>query len=194
MERHEKQNSQLVAALTGCALVLILFSFGLKSPGESGPLPSLGEEEIRSGLPARLTIPSIGVDTALESVGLTPKGAMDVPTGPVNAAWFSLGPRPGEEGSAVIAGHYGWKDGLPAVFDNLSALQRGDTVYVEDENGVRTAFVVRELRIYGEYEDVPEVFGSLDGKAHLNLVTCGGAWNTVSRSYAKRLVVFADKE
>jgi len=157
-------------------------------------LQPLGEEEAQSGLPVRLTIPSIGVDAALESVGLTPKGAMDVPTGLANAAWFSLGPRPGEEGSAVIAGHYGWKDNLPAVFDDLSALQRGDRVYIEDENGVRTAFVVRELRIYGEYEDVPEVFGSLDGKAHLNLVTCEGVWNTVSKSYAKRLVVFADKE
>lgn len=194
MERHEKQNSQLVAALTGCALVLILFSFGLESPGESGLLPSLEEEGIRSGLPVRLTIPSIGVDASLESVGLTPKGAMDVPTGPANAAWFSLGPHPGEEGSAVIAGHYGWKDGLPAVFDDLSTLQKGDTVYVEDENGVRTTFVVRELRSYGEYEDAPEVFGSIDGKAHLNLVTCEGIWDTVSKSYAKRLVVFADKE
>ncbi|MFA5997922.1 MAG: class F sortase [Candidatus Paceibacterota bacterium] len=193
MEKHAKQNPQLVVILTGCALVLIFLFFGLKSSGESSLLPLLGEEEMRSGLPVRLTIPRIGVDAALESVGLTPEGAMDVPTGPANAAWFSPGPRPGEEGSAVIAGHYGWKDGLPAVFDDLSALQKGDKIYIEDENGVLTAFVVRELRSYGEYEDAPEVFGSIDGKAHLNLVTCGGVWNKDSKSYAKRLVVFADE-
>lgn len=193
MEKYEKQNQPLVVILIGCALVLVFLFFGLRSSGESGPVPLLGAEEMRSGLPARLSIPRIGVDAALESVGLTPEGAMDVPTGPANAAWFSLGPRPGEEGSAVIAGHYGWKDGLPAVFDDLSSLQKGDNIYVEDENGVLTAFVVRELRSYGEYEDAPEVFGSSDGKVHLNLVTCGGAWNANSKTYAKRLVVFADK-
>ena len=49
---------------------------------------------------------------AVEDVGLTPGGAMDVPKGPSDVAWFDLGPRPGEVGSAVIAGHEGWKDNI----------------------------------------------------------------------------------
>lgn len=194
MEKRAKQSSPFVVILAGCALISALLFLGLKSSGEIGPPPLFEGEEARIGLPARLTIPRIGVDAALESVGLTPEGAMGVPADPANAAWFSAGPRPGEEGSAVIAGHYGWKDGLPAVFDDLSALREGDTLYIEDEGGVQTAFVVRELRSYGEDEDASEVFGSTDGKAHLNLVTCEGVWNSVSKSYAERLVVFADKE
>ena len=194
MEKRAKQHSRLVVILAGCALILTLLFLGLKSSGESGLPPLFEEEETRIGLPVRLTIPRIGVDAAIESVGLTPEGAMGVPADPANAAWFSAGPRPSEEGSAVIAGHYGWKDGLPAVFDNLSSLQKGDKIYIEDENGALIAFVVRELRSYGAYEDASEVFGSIDGKAHLNLVTCEGVWNNVSKSYAKRLVIFADKE
>jgi hypothetical protein len=66
-------------------------------------------QEKPSGLPVRLKIPSIGVDARIKPVGLTADGAMDVPAGPADVAWFDLGPRPGEIGSAVVAGHYwGW--------------------------------------------------------------------------------------
>lgn len=195
MEKHAKQNSQFIAILAGCTFLLaslLFLSLRSLAKGDSLPLPE--QEEVVSRLPMRLTIPRIGVDTALESVGLTPEGAVDVPKEPLNAAWFDLGPRPGEAGSAVIAGHYGWKDGLPAVFDDVHTLRKGDTIYVEDEKGVKTAFVVRELRTYGEHEDASVVFGSSDGEAHLNLVTCEGLWNKVSKSYSKRLVVFTDKD
>lgn len=150
--------------------------------------------KVSYGLPVRLTIPVIGVDVAIEYVGVTPLGAMDAPKGPQNVAWFQFGPRPGETGSAVIAGHYGWKDNIPAVFDELSKLQKGDTISVRDERGVLTTFVVRDSRLLGENEDASSVFTSNDGKAHLNLITCEGVWNATTKSYSKRLVVFADKE
>ena len=145
-------------------------------------------------LTLRLKIPKINIDAAVRSVGLTPEGAMDAPKTPEDVAWFNLGPRPGEKGSAVISGHYGWKNNIPAVFDNLHKLRKGDKVYVEDKNGATIVFVVRELRTYGQNEDASDVFGSGDGKAHLNLVTCTGTWNKAQKSYSNRLVVFTDKE
>lgn len=194
MEKNAKQKTAFVVILIGCIFISIFLFFSLGIFGDRVLSPILSKEEIQSGLPARLTIPRIGVSAVLEFVSLTTNGEMDVPKDPANVAWFDSGPRPGEEGSAVIAGHYGWKDDLPAVFDDLSALQKGDPIYIEDENGVLTTFVVRELRSYGEDEDVPEVFGSIDGKAHLNLVTCEGVWDAISKSYSKRLVVFTDKK
>lgn len=150
--------------------------------------------EAQYGLPVRLTIPSISVDASIEYVGVTPSGAMDVPKGHQDVAWFQFGPHPGEVGSAVIAGHYGWKDNIPAVFDELSKLRKGDVVSVEDSAGAITTFVVRESRLLGENEDASDVFISKDGKAHLNLITCEGVWNASTKSYARRLVVFADKQ
>jgi len=144
--------------------------------------------------PARIKIPSINVDAAVERVGLTPEGVIDVPKGHTNAAWFESGPRPGENGNSIIDGHFGWKNGIPAVFDELHRLQKGDKLYVEDGTGAVTAFVVREIRTYGENEDAKNVFISNDGKAHLNLVTCEGTWNKDRHSYSDRLVVFTDKE
>ena len=190
-----------LVGIAGIALSsLIIFFLTGNTPVESTPRavfqehPSLPTAGARAELPIRFIIPKINVDATVEYVGVTSGGAMDVPKGPDAVAWFSLGSRPGETGSAVISGHYGWKNGIPAVFDNLHMLQKGDKLYVEDEKGAITTFVVREFRTYGGTEPAPEVFGSSDGKAHLNLITCTGVWNKTKKSYSQRLVVFADKE
>jgi len=155
----------------------------------------VSSEKSISVLPIRLKIPKIGLDAAIESIGLTAQGAVDVPQDPGNAAWYNIGPFPGDVGSAVITGHFGrWKNGDDSVFDNLNKLSAGDSLSIEDENGVKTNFVVRELRLYDQNETVPEVFISNDGKAHLNLITCDGIWNSTSKTFSKRLVVFTNKE
>jgi len=153
------------------------------------------QEQANPGLPVRLKIPGIDVDAVIEHVGLTPDGSMDTTKGPDGVTWFKLGPRPGENGSAVIAGHYGtWKNGKGSVFDNLYKLRKGDKLYIEDDKGAIISFVVRESRKYNPSADASDVFGSNDGKSHLNLITCEGIWNKVSKTYSNRLVVFADKE
>ena len=156
------------------------------------PLPQ--PKQVRYWLPVRLKIPAIDVDSAIEFLGLAPGGEMATTKNPNNVAWYKPGQRPGEKGSAVMAGHSGWKSGTPAVFDHLAKLQVGDKLYVEDETRTTITFVVREIRNYGQADDAKNVFSSSDGKAHLNLITCEGAWDKASHSYSKRLVAFADKE
>lgn len=166
----------------------------------SSPLPienvaaQSNQKEIDVGLAIRLKIPVIGVDSTIIPIGLTSDGAMDVPKDPDEVAWYNLGPRPGESGSAVIAGHYDWENNKPAVFNNLDKLSNGDKISVENENGVVTTFVVSKIRTYDKDEDASDVFTSDDGKAHLNLITCTGVWDKISKSYSKRLVIFTDKE
>lgn len=164
----------------------------LSPPEKSTPIVS--EEILQKNLPVKLTIPTIQASASIEPVGLTPDGAMDAPKDPEGAAWFSLGSLPGETGTAVIAGHYGWKDGKPALFDNLSELKKGDTVKVENDKGVIVSFLVREIKIYDSQADTEEIFNSTDGKSHLNLITCQGDWNKSTKNYSERLVVFTDKE
>jgi LPXTG-site transpeptidase (sortase) family protein len=157
-------------------------------------VPVIPYRQVNSGLPIRLKIPTINVDATVEYVGVTLDGNMGVPKGPDDVAWFQFGPRPGDIGNAVIAGHYGWKNGIPAVFDEASKLQKGDNITIEDDKGILTTFVVRESRLLDEHADASSVFGSSDGKAHLNLITCEGVWNPATKSYSERLVVFADKK
>jgi len=147
------------------------------------------------GIPIRLKIPEIKLNVSLEQVGLTARGAVDVPKGKLNAAWFNLWPRPGEVGNAIIVGHYGtFKNGLKAVFNNLDKLKVGDKIYVEDNLGRVTTFVVRKFQVYNATDIATDVFISEDNQAHLNLITCGGIWDKVSKSYSKRLVIFADRK
>ncbi len=145
------------------------------------------------GIPSRLKIPKLDLDAAIEHVGLTPTGAMEVPLDPHQAAWLTQSAKPGEKGVAVMNGHYGWRNSTPALFDNLSALQVGDMLYVTDDSGAVISFIIREIRSYGREEDAASVFGSDDGKAHLNLITCEGTWDEVLDTYSKRLVIFSDK-
>lgn len=147
----------------------------------------------RVDFPLRLKIPKINVNAAIQYVGLTTNGAMAVPDGPDGVAWFNLGPRPGEIGSAVVAGHFGWRNNIPAVFDSLHKLRPGDTVVIENDRGANITFVVRESRRFDPVADASEVFLQSDGVAHLNLVTCEGAWSEASDSYSRRLVVFTDR-
>jgi len=191
----------LIAILIGFVLFLALFFyFTFQSSIQSSPaslienaVVSPKQEQTSFGQPVRLKIPKINVDAVVEYVGFAPDGAMDVPKERTNVAWFNLGTRPGENGSAVIAGHYGWKNKSSAL-DNLYKLRKGDKVYIEDDKGVIISFVMRENRRYDPKADASDIFGSNDGESHLNLITCEGVWNKDSKSYSERLVVFTDKE
>ena len=152
---------------------------------------TLGVEVLKDqGLPVRLKIPSINVDAYVQHVGVTSEGDMEVPDNSDDVGWFKLGYRPGEVGSAVISGHFNGKNGEVGVFYDLVKLKKGDKLYLEDDNGTMTTFVVRESRVYDPgYAE--ELFTLNDG-AHLNLVTCDGVWDGIKKSYSKRLVVFTD--
>lgn len=144
-------------------------------------------------VPLYLKIPIINVNATVESVGITLDGLMDVPEKPEDVAWFNLGPRPGENGNAVINGHSGWKNNKSAVFDNLHKLKIGDKIYTIDSMGETTIFVVREFRSYNPKAEAEDIFVSNDNKAHLNLITCSGYWNEKDQTHSSRLVVFTDK-
>jgi LPXTG-site transpeptidase (sortase) family protein len=142
--------------------------------------------------PVRLQITSIHVDTIIYDAGLTGSGDMDISENPDEVAWYQFGPKPGEIGSAVIAGHYGWKDGRGSIFNNLHTVVKGDEISVYDQKGVKKTFIVQATQLYDPQADATKVFTSTDKKAHLNLVTCEGAWVDNKNSYSNRLVVFTD--
>jgi LPXTG-site transpeptidase (sortase) family protein len=187
-----------LALLAGFVFYFVFLQSGINSGLDqvTANATALFEQELSGGasFPVRLKIPQIGVDAAIEYVGITKTGMIGVSSGPVNAAWFNGSVRPGEKGSAIIDGHFGWHGGIPAVFDNLYKLKIGDKVYVEDKNGATITFVVRKIKKYDPKADASVLFNSSDGKSHLNLVTCSGTWNPVEKTHSSRLVVFTDKE
>jgi LPXTG-site transpeptidase (sortase) family protein len=154
----------------------------------------ISPKEKVSTLDIRLKIPKIKISSAIESIGLTSQGELDVPKELTNAGWFNLSVQPGDKGTSVIDGHFGWKNDVQAVFDNLHTLLKGDKVYIVDENNIVITFRVREIKTYDITDDVSDIFASNDDKSHLNLITCYGEWNKTEQGYPQRLVVFTDRE
>lgn len=147
-----------------------------------------GEE---TGLPRRLVIPSIKVSAAIQSVGLGQNEEMDVPNNFQDVGWFNLGARPGERGSAVIAGHLNNDYGAAGVFWHLNKLKTGDDIYITDEKGKSLHFKVSGKKVYSADSSVEEIFGKSDN-IRLNLITCSGVWDEKTQNYNNRLVVSAE--
>lgn len=191
----------LVVALALLAFIVVLIQptiFRKIAQSSSIPLTvnamGASDQKLNVGLPIRLKIPTINVDTVITYAGITSDGAMDITKDPSVVAWYELGTRPGQSGSAVIAGHYGWMDGKAAIFNELHTLSAGNKIFIVDDGGLTTTFVVTRSQKYDPEADATDVFKSSDGKAHLNLVTCNGVWDNAKQSYSDRLVIFAEKE
>jgi len=200
--RHTKKYQQhlvwrrLGVVVLGLLTVAVLSATYVNSVrvSQSNSVPVvLDKPKVMTALPIRLAIPVIQVDAIIAYAGLTPDGAMDIEKDPNKVAWYNLGPRPGEIGSAVIAGHYGFLNGKGSVFNGLHTLRTGDEISVINAQNVTIRFTVRESRSYDPTADTTEVFTSSDGKAHLNLITCEGTWVNAQNSYSDRRVVFTDK-
>lgn len=141
--------------------------------------------------PTRIIIPKLGVDTAIENVGITSDGAMDTPQNFDQVGWFSLGVKPGEMGSSVFAGHLDTQTGAPAVFYYLSQMTEGDEFQIVDETGRTLTFRVYQTGSYSENAfPLTDVFEKADGR-YVNLITCHGIWQYGSHTYSDRFVVSA---
>lgn len=161
----------------------IVQSTGRKTTPSPTPIPVAD--------PATISIPAIGVKTNVQSVGMDAQGRMGVPTNEVDTAWYKYGFRPGENGSAVIDGHYDTPTGAPAVFYNLDQLQVGDTITVTDATGRSYTFQITQVVNY-PYNALPmkQIFDSTD-KPRLNLITCSGTWDRTSHNYLTRAVIYS---
>ena len=171
------------------------------APGNASGIPAAGQasapppvDQPSVALPSSVSIPAIGVQSELITLGLNPDGTLAVPQpGPDydKAAWFDGSPRPGEVGPAVIEGHVDSAANGPSVFYRLGELAVGDRVDVTREDGTVGTFVVYEVRVVPK-DAFPtiDVYGNTEGP-ELRLITCGGPFDSAARSYEDNVVVFA---
>jgi hypothetical protein len=193
-----------VAGCAGTALVLgglSIIGFAIASqvhapqPGASaaGSTGSGRGLSVSRSRPVTVDIPAIGVHSQLLDLGLNPDGTIQVPslaTAADEAAWYKDSATPGEIGTSIIEGHVDSYHG-PAVFFNLGALRPGDDIDVTLANGVTAIFRVDGVRDYLK-DEFPG--GFIYGPSHyaaLRLITCGGAFDSVTGHYLSSTVVFA---
>jgi sortase (surface protein transpeptidase) len=145
---------------------------------------------VKVALPVALTIPAIGVRTTLIHLGLTAAGALQVPQSTAVAGWYTGSPPPGAIGSAVIAGHIDSYAG-PGIFFRLSQLHPGDRVYVRRADGTLAVFRVTVVRSYAKNQFPTQAVYGPTPDAELRLITCGGTFDSQTRSYLSNTVVYA---
>src|SRR5699024_10267671 len=106
-------------------------------PGRSPATLPAAEERSE---PVRLMVPAVGLEVALESVGVTADGQMEIPDDADRAGWYRHGPAPGDaKGSVVVAAHVDSKAG-PGAFLALTEVAEGDEVVVVLADGTRAAY------------------------------------------------------
>ncbi len=144
----------------------------------------------RDDAPAQISIPALGIEAPVESVGLLANGAMALPRFLSDAGWLGSGPAPGSVGNAVIAGHLDGTRGQPAAFWGLGRLRSGDAITVITAAGTQLRFAVVRVGRY-DRQAVPlvAVFGP-SNQANLNLLTCAGPYLQDQQTYRERLVVY----
>ena len=161
-------------------------------PAPTGPIaaPPQSAQPAPVASPVSLTIPLIGVQTQLITLGLDAGGALQVPSSTSVAGWYTGSPRPGSVGSAIIVGHIDSVSG-PGVFFRLSELRRGDDVYVARADGTTAEFRVTSVQSYlKDRFPTHEVYGPTPD-AELRLITCGGAFDPATGHYLSNIVVYA---
>jgi LPXTG-site transpeptidase (sortase) family protein len=150
---------------------------------------SLTRIHIVDPTPARLLIPRINVDAAVEARGLDVNRNMDIPKNFRDVAWYRLGPAPGQPGNALINGHVNWWTG-DAVFTRLDQVRAGDEITVVRADGGTVRFKVTGKTVVDANARIASLFEP-SAVATLTLITCTGVWNPLTQSNTQRLLVSA---
>lgn len=140
--------------------------------------------------PVELRVPSIGLREGVIDLAIQDDGTLEEPDDWDDVGWFADGPRPGERGPTVFAGHVDSASG-PAVFFRVLELSRGDVVEVSAADGSVHRYRVDRVEDHPK-DDFPtrEVFG-LSAEDELRLITCTGEFDGADRRYLDNRVVFA---
>lgn len=145
-----------------------------------------------AGIPVRIQIPKIGMNAAVEQVGLQVNGEMGVPASWWTVGWYNLGYKVGDNGSAVMSGHYDTSTGAPAVFYKVKNLAPGDIITVTNSNGSVYKFRVFKREEYPWNQLPMQNIFNTSGRTQLNLITCSGTWDRATKNYSHRTVVYSE--
>ncbi len=170
------------------------------APSKTAPIvvPSFADAAkgpvLQSSQPVSLSIPSLGVKSAVLDLGLNPDGTVQVPSlddPDSKAGWYRNSPAPGSVGPAIILGHIDSKKYGPGVFYELGNLKPGQEIDVTRKDGTVAVFKVDGVRSYPKAQfPTKEVYGNID-HAGLRLITCGGTFDPSKSSYESNIIAFA---
>lgn len=142
--------------------------------------------------PARVQVPSLGIDVTVAPEGVDATGALALPDDPAIASWYRFGPTPwSTAGTAVIAAHVDSFDYGVGQFALLLDAPVGTEIVITSVDGRVARFTVREVSMTDKTGvDWNTVFDR-SGPHLLALVTCGGEFDYETGHYLSNVIVTA---
>jgi hypothetical protein len=133
-----------------------------------------------------------GRGAPVDPVGLDRARQVVVPADVRRAGWYAAGPQPGDRtGSAVLVGHADDADQGLGTFAALRELAAGDPIVVRTASGRDLVYDVVAFERFAKAEVPMDRLFTVRGPHRLVLVSCGGAFDPVRRTYAENVVVTA---
>ncbi|WP_246281007.1 class F sortase [Cellulomonas humilata] len=154
---------------------------------------ALGAPVAATPPPVRLVVPDVGIDMAVDPVGVRDDGEMEIPEDADRAGWYRFGPAPADPtGATVVAAHVDSVQTGIGQFARLLEVAVGAGITVTSaDGGVREYRVVGVERIAKEGAPVDQWFDR-SGAPRLVLVTCGGTFRRDIGHYTDNVVVTAE--
>jgi LPXTG-site transpeptidase (sortase) family protein len=156
-------------------------------PADAEDRPYWGDRP-HPGFALHLEIPSVEIETEVTEGGIitNKQGQLEWQTVPFIAVQYRETALVGARGNAVISGHV-VTIAEGNVFRNLYKVNLGDEVDVETKDG-RYTYIVDEVKLVKP--NAVEVMAPTTSPI-LTLITCGGEFDTRTRSFSDRLIVTA---
>jgi hypothetical protein len=140
-------------------------------------------------------IGAISVDAPIVPVGLEDDGVVEIPERVAEIGWYDpdgLGVKPGQVGTAVLAGHVDSRSqGRGALYD-LRDLRDGETIELDLADGTTQRWLITEVIQYPKDVIPLEEIFTWSGESRLVIITCGGEFDRTARSYTDNIVVYAE--
>jgi Sortase domain len=164
------------------------------TPSPSEKKPNAKETityEVPADQPRSIRISSVGINGLIQKVGTSSDGAMAVPSNIFFAGWFVGGVKPGQDGLSIINGHV-TGNYTDAIFQPLGNVKPKDTIEIEFGDKSVKKFLVLDSVKLPEAKSAEYLFNKRNTvTAQLNLITCDGKFNSITRTFDDRIIVVA---
>jgi hypothetical protein len=150
----------------------------------------------RPGPPQRVVYPALGVNAAVERIGLDVDGSgagvrrLGNPTDITRIGWYTDGPHPGSGTGTVLLDGHTYRDGSAVFGEDFPTRARAGQVVqtVQRDGSVCSYRVQRVWPAVDAHRDYPRIVASehlydQDGPERLFLATCGGRWDAAREDY-----------
>ncbi len=142
--------------------------------------------------PVRVEVPTVNVAVDVTPVGIADDGKLQIPADVHIAGWYQYGPVPSSPiGTTVIAAHVDSLEYGIGPFAKLKNLAAGDPIIVTTSDGTVHKYSVQSIDSVLKSDLPVDSIFDRSGKPRLVLITCGGPFDYVSRTYADNVIVTA---